>query len=64
MVSCFDIGMSGSCGIECPLFLSGECDEPQEMIEDVIENCNIDEIKELAEKYDCFIDVLLKMNNL
>lgn len=50
---CFDIGMAGGCGFECPAFLSGQCDavieiDPKEIIEhfgfedaiDIIESYN------------------------
>jgi hypothetical protein len=30
---CFNVGISGRCGPDCPVYLKGECDEPEEMIE-------------------------------
>lgn len=30
---CFNVGISGGCGPDCFVYLNGECDEPQEMIE-------------------------------
>lgn len=33
---CFDIGQWGGCGLSCPVFLEGECEQP----EDVIENAS------------------------
>ena len=30
---CFNVGISGGCGPDCFVYLKGECDEPQEMIE-------------------------------
>lgn len=30
---CFNVGISGGCGPECFVYLKGECDEPQEMVE-------------------------------
>jgi len=27
---CFNVGISGGCGIECFVYLKGECEEPQE----------------------------------
>ena len=34
---CFDIGIWGGCGVYCPAFLDGECDEPQEISREDIE---------------------------
>ena len=30
---CHNIGISGGCGLECFVYLKGECDEPDAMIE-------------------------------
>ena len=30
---CFNVGISGGCGPDCFVYLKGKCDEPQEMIE-------------------------------
>ena len=30
---CFNVGISGGCGPSCFVYLKGECEEPQEMIE-------------------------------
>jgi len=30
---CFNVGISGGCGPDCFVYLKGECDEPDEMIE-------------------------------
>ena len=30
--ACFNIGISGGCGIECFVYQKGECGEPDEMI--------------------------------
>ena len=29
---CFNVGISGGCGLNCFVYLKGECDEPQEML--------------------------------
>lgn len=50
---CFDIGTWGGCGVTCPAFLDGECEEPQEFDRQSV----IDEHGEDAEvlnMYDCF----------
>ncbi len=51
---CFDIGIWGGCGVICPAFLDGECEEPQEIPKQEV----IDEHGEDAEKvlrlYDCY----------
>ena len=51
---CFDVGMWGGCGLECPVFLRGDCGEPQELIDDAMSELDEDDIQELAEMYDCF----------
>ena len=35
---CFNIGINGGCGINCPVFLDGKCTEYLELIEDVEES--------------------------
>jgi len=27
--TCFSVGMGGGCGVNCPVFLRGDCGEPQ-----------------------------------
>lgn len=39
--ACFDEGQSGNCGIDCRVFLSGDCSIENE----IVENC-IDEVSE------------------
>ena len=51
---CFDVGIWGGCGINCPVFLRGDCNEPQELIEESVEEMPQDDIDELADYYDCF----------
>lgn len=29
---CFNVGISGGCGMECYIYLDGRCGEPQEMV--------------------------------
>ena len=29
---CFNVGISGGCGLECFVYLKGKCGEPQEML--------------------------------
>jgi hypothetical protein len=29
---CFNVGISGGCGLECFVYLNGECGEPDEML--------------------------------
>lgn len=29
---CWNVGISGGCGLECFVYLKGECNEPQEML--------------------------------
>jgi len=50
--TCHRIGISGHCGITCPVFLEGRCDEPDELIVDYLESDASQDDKEyLAMKY-------------
>lgn len=42
--TCFSVGDRGECGIDCPLFVNHECEEPEEHVEWINE-----EIKQLME---------------
>jgi hypothetical protein len=53
MSDCMNVGLMGGCGINCPVFLTGECEEPQEMKPE-LENMPQSDIIELAKMYDCF----------
>jgi hypothetical protein len=37
MSKCERIGIAGNCGIECPVFLDLECEEPEELLEILIQ---------------------------
>jgi len=34
MSGCYVVGLNGGCGLDCPVYLEGECDEPGEMVND------------------------------
>ena len=52
--TCFDIGISGNCDIECPVLLSGDCDNVDEdVISDMIE-CYKDDKEYLDELLDLY----------
>ena len=52
---CFDIGIWGGCGVNCPAFLDGECDEPQEITkEEIEEEHGIDDALIIYYKYNCY----------
>lgn len=52
---CFDIGISGGCGVYCPAFLDGECGEPQEIpSQEIIEAHGQEDAQEVFELYACF----------
>lgn len=36
--SCMSIGMNGGCGSDCPLFRSGQCEEPHQTLEGINKN--------------------------
>jgi len=55
MDSCFVVGINGGCGIECPVFLEGDCGEPQEFdTEFLIEEMGEEGAHEAMYKYDCY----------
>ena len=55
MSGCYVVGLNGGCGIECPVFLEGDCGEPQEFTrEDIIYDLGGDAAVEVLEKYSCF----------
>ena len=29
-ITCHDVGISGNCGYDCPVYLEGDCEEPPE----------------------------------
>ena len=35
---CFDIGMGGGCGVNCGAFIDGECEEPQDLSKEEVED--------------------------
>jgi hypothetical protein len=50
---CFDVGMWGGCGIECPVFLRGDCGEPQEL-KDELNELDEEDREKVIKAYDCF----------
>jgi hypothetical protein len=40
---CFDIGQSGNCGVECPLYQDGECEDSTLVLEDLATKKEIEE---------------------
>jgi len=32
MSGCYVVGINGGCGLDCPIYLEGECGEPQEFL--------------------------------
>lgn len=51
---CFDIGIRGGCGVNCPAFLDGECDEPQEISKQEVIDEHGEKADEVLELYDCY----------
>ena len=52
---CFDIGMNGGCGVLCPVFVEGDCGEPQELqASDIIDEHGEEDASEIMEAYPCF----------
>ena len=46
---CEVCGINGDCGIECPVFVRGDCDieDPDAFLDEIREEGDIDEIKKL-----------------
>lgn len=53
---CFDIAQFGGCGVNCPAFLDGECDEPQEIPKQEIIDEHGKEAEKVFQLYECFDD--------
>ena len=51
---CFDIGIWGGCGVSCPAFIDGGCDEPQEIDKQDIIDEHGDDAALIYSKYKCF----------
>lgn len=52
---CMRVGMAGGCGASCPVFIRGECDEPQEITKDEVIDEHGDKLSiEIFKLYDCF----------
>tara|TARA_R110000851_G_C12931650_1_gene551362 strand:+ start:331 stop:555 length:225 start_codon:yes stop_codon:yes gene_type:complete len=58
---CIKIGIAGNCGVECTEFVSGRCDEPQEISKaEVTDNYCDEEAIAIFKLYDCFKPVTQK----
>ena len=51
---CFDIGIWGGCGINCPVFLRGGCESLDGLQEEALKEMPQEDIDKLADYYDCF----------
>ena len=52
---CFDIGIWGGCGVYCPAFVDGECEEPQGISkQEIIDEHGLKDAKEIFNLYKCF----------
>jgi hypothetical protein len=40
---CFDIGQSGNCGVECPLYQDGECEDSTSVLECLVTKKEIED---------------------
>jgi hypothetical protein len=55
---CFDIGTWGGCGVFCPVFVEGECGEPQEIpSQEIMDAHGPDDASEIMAQYPCFANV-------
>lgn len=51
MSKCFDYGMNNGCDSSCPHLLDGDCDVPEEVLDDLGFEFTHDELEELKELY-------------
>lgn len=52
---CFDIGIWGGCGVNCPAFQDGECEVPEEISrEDIEAEHGKEDADIICAKYDCY----------
>ena len=57
MDRCFDIGISGGCGVDCAAFCDGDCEEPQELQrDDIVDEHGLEEALNIMLHYDCFLN--------
>ena len=53
--TCFDVGIWGGCGVSCPAFVGGDCEEPQEIKPaDIIAEHGEVDAKSIMALYGCF----------
>ena len=43
--TCFHMSMNGRCGLDCPVFLRGKCDEPDDLLEDLMKSTKFSEMQ-------------------
>ena len=58
---CFDVGSWGGCGVDCPVFCRGDCDEPQEILADDVIDYHDDDAVQILELYSCYDDAVEKI---
>jgi hypothetical protein len=51
---CFDVGIWGGCGATCPVFVDGECEEPQEITKKEVIDEQGKDAELIFQKYECF----------
>jgi len=50
--TCFNVGNAGRCGVGCPVYVRGDCGEPQEInSQDVIDEYGEEEGAQILESY-------------
>lgn len=52
--NCFDIGMAGNCGLDCPIFREGNCENVGEFVDEVKE-LDLIEFMEFCDLYEEFL---------
>jgi len=53
---CMRVGMAGNCDVDCPAFVDGDCEEPQEFTKESVIEFYGDNAIDILELYDCFED--------
>lgn len=52
--TCFSVGQSGGCGAACPVFIDGDCTEPQEIAREYVVEAHGEAASGILAQYPCF----------
>ena len=63
MTDCEVVGINGDCGLDCPVWIRGDCEFPEGMIPIILENYSADEIEEICDEYPSIKDELNELRH-